>query len=115
MLADGGEEVLGVLPPHVLHAKIVDYQAEGDGAGDVLEEAGRVGHLEVSGGGQPLLEQLVGEGSRLRKSVDGTADLRVNEAALRVPPEVVLLDRVLGEDLERDPHVLVVFGSERRM
>ena len=101
-----------MLPPHVLHAKIVDYQAEGDGAGDVLEEAGRVGHLEVSGGGQPLLEQLVGEGSRLRKSINCAADLRVDVAAFRVPSEVVLGDRVLGEDAEGDAHVLVVLGRE---
>ena len=43
-------KVLSVIPSHVLHTNVINYQAEGDGEGGVLEEAEHVGNFEVSGG-----------------------------------------------------------------
>ena len=45
---EGGYEMVGVVLCAVFDAKIIDNEAKGDIAGEVFEEAGRVGALDVA-------------------------------------------------------------------
>jgi hypothetical protein len=102
----GLDEVVCVAFAHVFHSEIIDYEGEGHRAADVLPQAGGVRHLEVAGGDKTLLEELVGQGSRLGEAIDCLADFDVHEAILRAAGKVVLVNDVLGELVQGHLHVL---------
>ena len=93
----------------VFNAKVVDYQGEADGAGDVFPQARSVGYFIVSMWGESFLEEGIGYGASAGESVDGVSDLQVHEAVLDMLSEVVLFDDMLGEDGDWHFHVLKSF------
>ena len=73
--------MLSVLASNILDTKVINHQGEGKGPGDVLPKAWGVGYLVVVREGQPLLEEFVGEGSRLRQAVDCVSIFKID-----IPP-----------------------------
>jgi hypothetical protein len=70
-----GDQVFCMLSAFIFHAKVVDNEAEHDGARDVSEEAGSVLCGGVAKGGKVLDEVVVGNDASLQKAVHAFADL----------------------------------------
>lgn len=97
MLLEGGDEMVGVLLALKFNAKIIDYKSKRDGTRDVSPKAGGVGHFIVPRWRKSLFQELVCQSPRLGKSVNCLSDFYVNEAALLLPLQVVLLNNVGGK------------------
>jgi hypothetical protein len=80
LLLQNINEVLGVILPNVLYAKIVDDKTEGDGTCLVCEEARRVGRLNVATCLEVDDEVIAGKDSGLRETIHTFVDITVDKA-----------------------------------
>ena len=102
--------MLRVFFSDVFDAKVIDDEAEGDGARCVLEEAWDALGLDVAMSGKVGNKLVVGNAAGLGKAIHAFSDFNVDKALVVGKfEEVVLVNDGLGNDFERDAHVFIAF------
>lgn len=109
-----GMKMLDVFAADVLHAEIVDNEAERDGTVQMGEETGSVLGLDVSVGGEMDDESVVGEFSCLWETVHPTADFDADTTVADKGRKLVIVKDIGGDVFNVNPHVFVVlhWGAE---
>ena len=86
---EGVVQVVGVTVANLFDAEMVNDEGEHDGAPLVSPEARIGGALVAASNIEVFLEELVGEDSGLRKSVNAATNFRVDPAAADAVGEVI--------------------------
>ena len=96
-----GFKVRGMFFAHVLYAKIIDDEAEGDGARVMLEETWYVFGLDVTVSGKVGNEFIIGNAAGLWKAVHAFLYFDTYKSLVVCKfQEVVLINDCLGNDFE---------------
>ena len=88
-----------------LHSKIINYQAEHDGATHVAVEVRSELTFVVSMLVKSLLENLVGQDACFRKSIHVHLDFEIDTIVVVDIAQVVFLDDIIWQDINLHLHV----------
>ena len=103
-LLEGMEQMVGMMAPYVLYAKVIHNKYKDDGLPFVAPEAGCDVTLRVAMLGQALSEEVIGKLTSLFQSVDSFGDLKVHPIIEHELHEVIFIDELLGDlgDVDSD-------------
>ena len=97
MFLEDTTKVMGVLVTNILHIKVINDETENDRAPFVAPEAGGGKHLVVASRVDALDKEVIGNLSRLRKSVDAFAFIEVYPPVMRKGVEIIFMNKFLQD------------------
>jgi len=106
---DDRGEVFGMFSAHILDTKVIDDKAEGDGTGDMCEQAWGVFRLDVTMFSEVGDEFLIGDASGLGQAIHAFGDFNVDIILVHKGCKIVLLEDLGGNGAHGDSHVLRAF------